>query len=149
MKKPVTIIAFAALIITISFLKGPVFAKQNIKLNKTSFVITVGESTQLELQGISRKKRNKVLWKSSNSQIIFVNKKGNITAKNVGNAVVTATFEEKKYKCKVQVVSKANTNNNKKEVTLGTSYYRGFLVDNVFHSEKNGDIHYNVYFRFL
>lgn len=32
------------------------------------------------------------------------------------------------------------------EITQGTSYYREFLVDNVYHSEKNGDIHYNVYF---
>lgn len=146
MKKIAAIITFVVLLITIPFLKGSVFAKQNLKLNKTSLVITVGESTQLELQGISRKKRNKVLWKSSNSQIILVNKKGNITAKNAGNAVVTATFQGKKYKCKVRIVSKTNGNNDKKEITSGTSYYRDFLVDNIFHSEKNVDIHYNVYF---
>lgn len=35
---------------------------------------------------------------------------------------------------------------NRKEITLGTRYYRDFLVDNVYHSEKNGDIHYSVYF---
>lgn len=32
------------------------------------------------------------------------------------------------------------------KVTLGKTYYRNFLVDNVYHSKKNGDIHYNVYF---
>ena len=37
-------------------------------------------------------------------------------------------------------------NQNKKEITVGKSYYRNFLVDNVYHSGKNGDIHYNVYF---
>ena len=31
-------------------------------------------------------------------------------------------------------------------VTVGTELYRGFLLDNVLHSEKCGDIHYNVYF---
>lgn len=31
------------------------------------------------------------------------------------------------------------------EVSAGTSTYRGFLVDNIYHSKKNGDIHYNVY----
>lgn len=31
------------------------------------------------------------------------------------------------------------------EITDGTQHYRGFLVDNVYHSGKNGDIHYNVY----
>ena len=28
---------------------------------------------------------------------------------------------------------------------MGTDDYRGFLVDNVYHSEENGDIHFNVY----
>lgn len=31
------------------------------------------------------------------------------------------------------------------EVRAGTGTYRGFLVDNIYHSKKNGDIHYNVY----
>ena len=30
-------------------------------------------------------------------------------------------------------------------VTVGSEYYKGFLLDNVLHSEKEGDIHYNVY----
>ena len=51
----------------------------------------------------------------------------------------------KKYKCKVLVVPKA-AKQASKEITPGTSYYRGFLVDNVYHSGKNGEIHYNVYF---
>ena len=28
---------------------------------------------------------------------------------------------------------------------MGTDNYKGFLVDNVYHSKQNGDIHYNVY----
>lgn len=31
-------------------------------------------------------------------------------------------------------------------VTQGTTEYRGFQVDNVYHSPKNGDIHYHSYF---
>lgn len=31
-------------------------------------------------------------------------------------------------------------------VTQGTKEYRGFQVDNVYHSPKNGDIHYHSYF---
>lgn len=31
-------------------------------------------------------------------------------------------------------------------VTEGTEEYQGFLIDNVLHSENEGDIHYNVYF---
>ena len=31
------------------------------------------------------------------------------------------------------------------DVTAGTEEYRGFILDNIFHSETNGDVHYNVY----
>ena len=34
---------------------------------------------------------------------------------------------------------------NEETVTSGTDEYRGFLLDNVLHSQDNGDIHYNVY----
>ncbi len=30
-------------------------------------------------------------------------------------------------------------------VTAGKNTYRGFVIDNVLHSDENGDIHYNVY----
>ena len=30
-------------------------------------------------------------------------------------------------------------------VTEGTEEYRGFLLDNILHSENDGDIHYNLY----
>ena len=30
-------------------------------------------------------------------------------------------------------------------VTAGNDTYRGFVIDNVLHSDENGDIHYNVY----
>lgn len=30
-------------------------------------------------------------------------------------------------------------------VTLGTETYRGFILDNVYHSENDGDIHFNLY----
>lgn len=34
---------------------------------------------------------------------------------------------------------------SKQSVTEGTQSYRGFVIDNVLHSENDGDIHYNVY----
>lgn len=36
-------------------------------------------------------------------------------------------------------------NENSDSVTAGTEEYEGFLLDNVLHSETEGDIHYNVY----
>lgn len=35
--------------------------------------------------------------------------------------------------------------NKSKAVTEGTENYRGFVVDNILHSDNDGDIHYNVY----
>ena len=35
--------------------------------------------------------------------------------------------------------------NKSKTVTEGTQNYRGFVVDNILHSDHDGDIHYNVY----
>lgn len=34
---------------------------------------------------------------------------------------------------------------NQETVTEGKTTYRGFVTDNILHSENNGDIHYNVY----
>ena len=123
---------------------NPVRAKQNMKMKTKNMVLVTGESKKLKVNGI--KKNDKLHWKSSNKKIVSVSKKGKVHAKKNGRAVVTGTYKNKKVKCKVTVVSKANANQDKKEITVGKSYYRDFLVDNVYHSEKNGDIHYNVYF---
>lgn len=120
-------------------------AKENIKLNQKSITIIAGKSRNLKLNGISNKKKKGVSWKSSDNKVVAVNKTGKITAKKKGYVTVTASFKGKKYKCKVSVLSKENANYNKKAVTSGTKYYKDFLVDNVFHSKNDGDIHYNVY----
>lgn len=38
-----------------------------------------------------------------------------------------------------------NANDSTEYITEGTEEYRGFLLDNVLHSETEGEIHYNVY----
>jgi len=38
-----------------------------------------------------------------------------------------------------------NITNTGDSVTIGNTYYNDFLLDNVLHSKKNGEIHYNVY----
>lgn len=121
-----------------------VHAKQNIKMKTKNIVLVTGERKKLKVTGIKR--NSKIRWKSSNKKIVSVSKKGIICAKKNGRAVVTAKYKNKKVKCSVTVLSKANAKQDKKEITIGTSYYRDFLVDNVYHSGKNGDIHYNVYF---
>lgn len=119
-------------------------AKQNIEMKAKNIVLVTGQSKKLKVIGI--KGNSKIRWKSSNKKIVSVSKKGKIRAKKNGRAVVTAKYKDKKVEYKVTVISKANAKQDKKEITVGTSYYRDFLVDNVYHSGKNGDIYYNVYF---
>lgn len=38
-----------------------------------------------------------------------------------------------------------NAKDSSEYITEGTEEYRGFLLDNVLHSETEGEIHYNVY----
>ncbi len=56
-----------------------------------------------------------------------------------------ANFEEQ-----IQSIAPPQEPNSQFETTLGyvtegTESYRGFVIDNVFHSTSEGDIHYNVY----
>lgn len=145
MKKKISIVTAAFLLCTLAFC-SQIFAcaKQNTSLNKKSVTLVSGEKEQLKLNGV--KKQNSVTWKSLNKKIVSVSNTGRITAKKNGSAAIQASYQGKKYTCQVLVLSKANANYDKEALTLGKNYYKGFQVDNVFHSKKNGDIHYNVYF---
>lgn len=70
------------------------------KLNQTRMQLEKGKSIRLKLTGTERK----VSWKSSRKNIATVGKKGLVTGKRKGSAVITATVGGKKYSCKVTVV---------------------------------------------
>lgn len=74
-------------------------AAKKIKLNKTSATIYVGDTLKLSLKNAPAKK---VKWTSSNAKIATV-KNGSITSKSAGDAVITAKYNKKSYKCKVKV----------------------------------------------
>ena len=76
--------------------------------------------------------KDKIQWKSSNQNIVSVSSKGKIKGKKNGRAVVTGQYKNKKYQYKVIVISKANADYDSQEVTIGKTYYRDFLVDNVY-----------------
>lgn len=67
-------------------------------LSKKSVVLEPKQSKTIKLQGCSFHVR----WKSSDNSIVRV-KNGNLTAKSVGTARVTAMVHNKKYSCKVSV----------------------------------------------
>jgi hypothetical protein len=74
-------------------------AATKIKLNKTKATLYVGDTLKLKVSGTSKT----VTWSSSNEKVAVVSAKGKVTAKNGGNATITAKVGEKKYTCKVNV----------------------------------------------
>ena len=86
-------------------------AATKVYLNKKSVTLTEGKAITLKVKGISSK--TTVKWSTSNKRVATV-KKGKITAKKKGTAVVSAKFTYKKsgkkvtktLKCKVNVKAK-------------------------------------------
>ena len=61
----------------------------------------------LRLKGVSKKNSRKVRWKSSNRNVVQVNKRGYLFGKKVGRANVFAIYGGRKYRCRVFVRGKA------------------------------------------
>ena len=68
-------------------------------INKGEVTLTKGKIYQLK----APETKKKITWKSNKPTIVSVNSKGNITAKNLGRATVTAKAGKKKYIYKVTV----------------------------------------------
>ena len=75
-----------------------VSAATKVKLNKTKATVEVGKSVTLKVKGT----KAKVKWLTSNKKVAVV-KKGKVTGKKAGKAVITAKVGKKAYKCKVTV----------------------------------------------
>lgn len=84
--------------------KVTVKAASKIGLNKTKVALSIYEtkSYQLKVNGT----KVKPTWKTSNAKVAVVSKNGKVTAKNPGNAVITAKVGSKVYKCSVTVSDK-------------------------------------------
>ncbi|MBR4343704.1 MAG: extracellular solute-binding protein [Lachnospiraceae bacterium] len=74
------------------------------KLSKSKLTLTVGSTKKLKLKNAT----GTVTWSTSSKKIAKVSKKGVVTAKKAGTAVITATNKGKKYTCTVTVVKKDN-----------------------------------------
>lgn len=71
------------------------------------YKVVKGEKLPLYIKGY--KNSSKVTWKSSNSKIASVNKKGVVTAKKGGTVVIKATIGKKVYKTTVTVIAGEKT----------------------------------------
>ena len=92
-------------------------AAQKVKLNKTKATLIKGQTLQLKLIGTKKK----ISWITSKKAVAVVSKKGKVTTKGKGTAIITAKVSGKKYKCKVIVetpkISKASIS-----ITAGKTY---------------------------
>lgn len=85
------------------------------KINKKKITIEGGETAALKMTGT----KQKVTWTSTCPNVAVVNKKGVVTAKQAGTAVIKAKIDKKTYQCKVtvpetkQVTTEAKTEENK------------------------------------
>ena len=97
---------------------------KDIKLNKSDFNITIGESDTLTATITPSNATNKeITWTSSDSSIVSIDN-GKLIAKKTGTAIITASSNNKKTaSVKVTVVSKTY---NKTAIFIGDSITYGF-----------------------
>ena len=80
-------------------------AVKSIKLSNKKLSMTVGEKKVLKVKYKPAKSKAKIVWSSSKKKVAKVSKKGKVTAKSEGSAVITAKIKASKIKaaCKVKV----------------------------------------------
>lgn len=87
---------------------------QKMVLNKTKLTMVVRDTYVLKMKGTSKK----VYWSSNKKDVVTVSKKGKITAKKVGKAVVTAKVNGKKFRCKITVKKAAQISRKKASLSI-------------------------------
>ena len=103
MKKKIT--KAMALTMALSMMLGcmttgsKVEAAKKVKLNKKNISLKVGETFKLKLKN----SKGTVKWSTNKKKVAIVTKKGKVTAKKKGTAIITAKNKNKKYKCTVKV----------------------------------------------
>ena len=112
MKKRFVSVFLLLLMLVAMFAPGKMFAAEKLKLSKAKATMEVDSKLTLKLGDITA---TDVQWKSSARKVATVSAKGVITAVGEGTATITATYNKKKYTCKVTVVD-----SNKKENKIET-----------------------------
>lgn len=85
-----------------------------VKLNYKQLTLNKGQSIRINVSGTARTAK----WSSSNKFVASVDKKGMVTTKQKGTAVITAKILSKKYACRVTV--KKYKNVSKKCIRIDT-----------------------------
>lgn len=108
MKKIISFIMIAALIA--ACIPSTAEAASKVKLNKKKATLTITDekanpAVTLNVKGVSKKIAKKAKWSTSNKKVATV-KKGRVTAKKAGKAVITCKVKGKKLACKITVTDK-------------------------------------------
>ncbi|MDD5934819.1 MAG: Ig-like domain-containing protein [Clostridiales bacterium] len=118
-------------VLNAEFTGGDPFA---IEISRKHVKMLIKDKQQLDLSGLTEG----VTWKSSKKAVATVSKTGKVTAKKLGTAVITATYEGKKYSCEVEVVKKG-LNQSNMYMETGNEFYlflNGTKVKAVASSDK-------------
>ena len=90
------------LLLSLSVHPDPTFASSQPKLNRTSATVISGKSFRLKVKGTNQK----VTWRSSNAYVAKVSKKGVVSAKHMGYAVIFAKAGDVTLQCRVMVLGR-------------------------------------------
>lgn len=83
--------------------KKRVVTKQ-LRLSEREIILKKGKNILLTAERVPVSAKEEITWKSSNNKIAVVNKKGKVTAKRTGRAVITAKNRNgKKAVCRIVV----------------------------------------------
>lgn len=77
-------------------------AAEKVALSKSTIYLNIDETADLKITGTTKK----VTWTSSSKSIALVSNTGKVKACSYGKATITASVNNKKYKCKVIVVDR-------------------------------------------
>ena len=97
---------------------------ESVSLNVTNITLEEEQSTTLVATVKPDDATNKtVTWSSSDETIASVDQNGVVTAKKIGNAIITAKVEEKQADCKITVQEKPKVS----AITFNTNSFNGYI----------------------
>ena len=110
-KRLLAVIVIAAVMATA--LPNMVEAKAKPTLNKKKVTLTITNTKKnpkatLKVKGVSNKIAKKAKWTTSNKKVATV-KKGKVTAKKAGKAIITCKVQNRRLTCKITVKDKRST----------------------------------------
>lgn len=103
MKRFVKLLSTVLSLVLIIGVMSPIYTygakKSKLKLNYSKKTVYVDDSFQLKATGI----KGKVKWKSTNTDVAFVDRNGKVLALGVGDTDIVCSVGKYKAKCKVKV----------------------------------------------